>query len=92
MKLLSDEIIDEILKRVRDGEIISHLAREYEIGESTIRGWITGKRRTGKDFNPEHMSLAEHRRIKELEKENKALYELVGELTVELKKRKSDLN
>jgi transposase len=91
MKTVSDEIVDEILMRVRSGEKVIPLSQEYGIGETTIRDWITGRHRTGKDFNPEHTSLTEHRKIKQLERENKALYELIGELTVELKKRKSDL-
>ena len=91
MRVVSDQVVDEILERVRNGEKVIPLSQEYGIGETTIRDWVTGRHRTGKDFNPEQMSLSEHRKIKQLEKENKALYELIGELTVELKKRKSDL-
>jgi transposase-like protein len=87
-KILDDSQVDEILHRARNGESISSLAEEYEIGKTTIRDWITGRHRTGKDFNPEKMTLAEHQKIKKLEKENKSLYEIIGQLTTELKKQK----
>lgn len=91
LKILKDSQVDEILRRARKGETVSELAEEYGIGKTTIRDWITGRHRTGKDFNPENMTLIEHQKIRQLEKENKALYEIIGQLTTELKKQKAIL-
>ncbi len=90
-KIMDDNTVDKVLLKVQEGVSIPELAEEYGIGKTTIRDWVTGRHRTGKDFNPAQMTLSEHRKIKQLEKENKALYELIGEMTVELKKQKSDL-
>ena len=87
-KILEDSQVDEILHRVRNGESRSSLAQEYGIGKTIIRDWVTGRHRTGKDFNPEKVTLAEHQRIKKLESENKSFYEIIGQLTTELKKQK----
>lgn len=91
-KILEDSQVDEILYRVRSGEAVSSLAAEYGIGKTTIRDWVTGRHRTGKDFNPEKMTLTEHRKIKKLEQENKDLYEIIGQLTTQLKKQKELLS
>jgi transposase-like protein len=90
-KVLSDEKVTEILQRVKNGETISSLAKEYHIGKTTIRDWISGRSRTGNGFDPNHSTLSDHKLIAKLKKENKALYEILGQVTVELKKQQQGI-
>jgi transposase-like protein len=90
-KVLGDEQVTEILQRVKNGEAISSLAKEYDIGKTTIRDWISGRSRTGNSFDPNSSTLSDHKLITKLKKENKALYEILGQVTVELKKQQQEI-
>jgi transposase-like protein len=71
---ISQEIKDQILKRVRDdGVTVVQAAQEHGVHESTIYGWL-GK-------GAEAGSGAE---LLKLRREKKALLELVGEMTLKL--------
>lgn len=74
------EIRDDILRRLKDGESAVKLASEYGISDKTIYHWTV---KSTKKINP----ILELSRLK---RENKALYEMVGVLTVERSKQKKE--
>ena len=72
---ISKEVKDQILKRIKDeGVSVTQAAEEHGISTKTIYGWLT----KGVSGNPSWTQVAK------LKKENKALLELVGQLTVTL--------
>lgn len=74
------EIRAEILRRLKEGDPAVKLASEYGISDKTIYHWTNG---TTRKINP----LLELSRLK---RENKALYEMIGTLTVERSKQKKE--
>ena len=69
------EVKEDILRRVKEeGVSVAEAAKNHGIHESTIYGWLG----TGATSAP---SWAEFNR---LEKQNKELFEVIGELTVRL--------
>lgn len=72
---LSPEIKEQILKRVKEDNLpVSQIAKEHGISPNTIYGWLKGKIKAQPGW----------RELSKLQKDNKALLELVGELTVKL--------
>ena len=72
---ISRDVKEQILKRVRDEGIpVSQAAKEHGISDATIYTWLT----KGASGNPSWTEVAK------LKKENKALLELVGEVTMKL--------
>lgn len=72
---ISPEIKGQILKRIKeDGVPISQLAEEHGICTNTIYSWLSKGVKAGPSF----------REFSKLQKENKELFALVGELTVKL--------
>ena len=79
-KPVPKEIRDEILRRLKDGESAVKLAVEYGISDKTIYHWTV---KSTRKVNP----ILELSRLK---RENKALYEVIGVLTVERNKQKKE--
>ena len=79
-KAVPKEIRDEILRRLKDGESAVKLATEYGISDKTIYHWTV---KSTRKINP----ILELSRLK---RENKALYEVIGVLTVERNKQKKE--
>ena len=75
---LSNDQLREIENRVKEGEHIRDLAKEYKVSSKTIYNHI--KQDASTDGN-----LLE---ISRLKRENKALKELVGAITYDLNKEK----
>jgi len=72
---ISKEIKEEILKKIKDeGKSVGQLATDYGISTKTIYNWLT----KGVSKQPNWREMVK------LKKKNKALLELVGELTVKL--------
>lgn len=72
---ISKEVKDQVLKRIKDeGVSVSNAAEEHGISTHTIYRWLTG----GVSANPSWSEVAK------LKKENKALLELLGEVTMKL--------
>jgi transposase-like protein len=72
---ISPEIKDQILKRVKEGELpVSQIAEEHGISPNTIYGWLSRKIKAQPGW----------RELSKLQKDNKELLALVGELTVKL--------
>lgn len=79
-KPVPKEIRDDILRRLKDGEPAVKLASEYGISDKTIYHWTV---KSTRKINP----ILELSRLK---RENKALYEMIGILTVEHSKEKKE--
>ena len=88
-KYVRDEIVEEVVRRFKAGESVRKLSEEFDIGQTTIRDWFSGRARTGKRFNSSNMSLSEFKRINRLEKENNSLRILLKELAKGIKKQKN---
>ena len=72
---ISKEVKDQILKRIKDeGVSVTQAAEEHGISTASIYTWLT----KGVSKNPSWLEVAK------LKKENKALLELVGEITMKL--------
>ena len=80
----SPEIKEQILQRIRDQGIpVSQVAQEHGLSTKTIYSWIS----RGVTSSPSVLELAK------LKRENQALKELIGELTLEMslaKKKEHD--
>ena len=74
-KKYSKEIHDEILAKVRDGERVTELAKQYGMSDKTIYGWL--RKATGEDV----VSVLRYNRLK---RENAELKRLIGELTLDM--------
>jgi transposase len=88
MSKIKDETVVEILMRVKQGESPAKLAREYEVGLTTIKRWRRGTQRVGKDFDPE-LVLDPDKRIKRLEEKVEDLRTLLDQ-ALGLKKLEED--
>jgi transposase-like protein len=76
---VSPEIKEQILKRVKEeGLPVSQIAEEHGISPNTIYGWLSGKVKASPGW----------KEFSKLQKDNKALLTLVGELTVKMSQAK----
>lgn len=75
---IAKEVKEEILSKVKSGEAVSALSKQYGVSDKTIYNWLRGNV-TNK------VSWMEHIKLK---KENQQLKEIVGILTLELEKSK----
>lgn len=72
---ISKEVKDQIIKRIKeDGIPVTQAAEEHGVSTASIYGWLT----KGVTHAPSWLEVAK------LRKENKALLELVGEITMKL--------
>lgn len=70
---------DEILSKARAGEKVIDLTSQYGISDKTIYGWIRV------DSSDDVVSLLKYNKLK---RENEELKWLIGELTLDLKRKK----
>lgn len=75
---IATEVKTEILGKVKSGEKVSVLSKQYGVSEVTIYSWLKSK-------TQQTASLSELRRIK---KENEELKTIVGSMSLELAKLK----
>jgi transposase-like protein len=76
---ISPEIKEQILKRVKEGVLpVSQIAEEHGISPNTIYGWLSNKIKSQPGW----------REFSRLQKDNKELLALVGELTIKLSQSK----
>lgn len=75
---IATEVKEEILGKVKSGESVAVLAKQYGVSDKSIYAWLRAKA-IGT------VSLIEHNRLK---RENQQLKEIVGVLTVELERVK----
>ncbi len=73
------EVKEQIVKRIKEeGIAVAQVAKDHGVHESTIYGWLG----QGAEGSP---SWAEYAKLR---RENKALLELVGEITLKLSESK----
>lgn len=77
-KRIPKEIKDEVLARIKQGQKVPQLASEYGISDKTIYTWLSARVQV-------EVSTLEYARIK---RERDDLLRLVGNLTLEVEKRK----
>jgi transposase-like protein len=65
------ETREEILRKVREGQRVSEVAKSYGISEMTVRTWLA------RDTD----GAAETLEVSRLRRENEALLKLIGQLT-----------
>lgn len=78
MPVVPNDVKNEILSKIKAGEQVKDLAKQYGIHNKTIYSWLR-KKAIGT------ISLVEHNKLK---RENSELKEIVGILTLELQKFK----
>ena len=72
---IAPEIKEQILKRIKEeGVPIAQAAKDHGIHETTIYGWLGAGARSAPSWVE----------VTKLKRENKALLELVGEITLKL--------
>lgn len=74
-KIIPKEIKTEILAKVKGGEKVAELARQYAISDKSIYTWLHLE--TGDQV----VSIVQHNRLK---RENEELKKLIGELSLKL--------
>ncbi len=80
-KRYSNEIKEEVLGKIRNGQKVSEIANTYGIKETTVRTWLD---RDTVSPGSETLELSRLRR------ENESLLRLVGQLTYESDMRKKN--
>lgn len=75
VKVTPKEIKDEILSKVRQGEKVSALAKQYGISDKAIYNWL--HKQTGEQV----VSIVQYNRLK---RENEELKKLVGDITLKM--------
>jgi len=79
-KRIPKEIKDEILSRIKQGHSVASLATEYGVSSKTIYTWLSAGVQA-------EVSALEHARLR---RERDDLLRLVGNLTLEVEKRKKN--
>lgn len=80
-KRYSKEIKEEVLNKIRSGNRVAAVAREYGIKENTVRTWLERDTVRGS---------AESLEMSRLRRENEALLRIVGQLTYESEMKKKN--
>jgi len=75
---ISGEVKAEILAKVKAGQKVSELSKQYGVSDKTIYNWLRGQ-------VTEQVSYREYKRVM---KENEDLKNILGVLTLELEKTK----
>lgn len=78
MSSIPTDVKNEILNKIKSGESVIELSKQYGVSDKTIYTWLKQKA-IG------NVSLIEHNKLK---RENGELKEIVGILTLELQKFK----
>lgn len=76
--VINKEVKEEVLAKVKAGEVVSALAASYGLSVKTIYGWLRWN-------TTNKVSWMEHIRLK---KENQQLKEIIGVLSLEVAKSK----
>lgn len=74
-KFIPKEIKNEILAKVKSGEKVADLARQYGISDKSIYTWLH------KDTGDQVVSIVQYNKLK---RENEELKKLIGELSLRL--------
>lgn len=75
---IAKEVKDEILGKIKQGEKVVAVSKQYGVSEKTIYYWL-------RSSTQEHVSLIEHNKLK---RENTELKAIVGALTIVVERLK----
>jgi transposase-like protein len=75
---VSQEVKEEILSKIKSGEAVSTLAKQYGISDKTIYNWLGGK-------TTKKVTWLDYAKLK---RENQQLKEIIGVLSLEVEKSK----
>lgn len=75
---VSKEVKEEILSKVKSGEAVATLAKQYGISDKAIYNWIGGR-------TTKRVSWLDYAKLK---RENQQLKEIIGVLSLEVEKSK----
>lgn len=75
---VSQEVKEEILSKVKSGEPVATLAKQYGISDKAIYNWIGGR-------TTKRVSWLDYAKLK---RENQQLKEIIGVLSLEVEKSK----
>ena len=75
---VSQEVKEEILSKVKSGEPVANLAKQYGISDKAIYNWIGGR-------TTKKVSWLDYAKLR---KENQQLKEIIGVLSLEVEKSK----
>ena len=75
MKVIPKEIKQEILSKVKGGDKVMDLAKQYGVSDKTIYYWL--RQNSGEDI----VSAVKYNKLK---RENEELKRLLGEITLEM--------
>lgn len=75
---ISKEVKDEILSKVKSGERVITISKQYGVSEKTVYNWL----RLGTE---DKISIIEHNKLK---RENIELKAIIGALTIEVERLK----
>ena len=78
MAAIAKEVREEILARVKKGEKVAQLSKQYGVSEQTIYSWLKGS-------TTKQVSLIQHNKVM---KENRELKAIVGALMIEVERLK----
>jgi transposase-like protein len=78
MPAIATEVKQEILEKVKQGEKVVELGKQYGVSEKTIYYWLRTKASNG-------VSMVEHNKLK---RENEDLKAIIGALMMELERGK----
>ena len=78
MIAIAKEVREEILERVKKGEKVAELSKQYGVSEVTIYSWLKGS-------TTQQVSILQHNKVM---KENRELKAIVGALMIELERLK----
>lgn len=78
MPIIAKEVKEEILGKIKQGEKVIALSKQYGVNEKTIYYWL-------RSSTEKHISLVEHSR---LQRENQELKAIIGALTIEVERLK----
>jgi len=74
-KVIAKEIKTEIISKVKNGERVVELARQYGVSDKSIYTWLH------KDTGDQVVSIVQYNRLR---RENDELKKLIGELSLKL--------
>lgn len=75
-KFVPKEIKEEIIAKVKQGEKVAALAKQYGVSDKSIYTWL--RQQTGEQI----VSIVQYNRLK---RENEELKKLVGDITLKMK-------
>lgn len=81
-KRIPVEVKNEILSKVKSGQSVIEVAKQYAISSKTIYTWLSNETRSP-------ISILEYNRIK---RENEELKRIIGIVTLELERGKKNRN